>query len=120
MNSIYQSALDPLANARAQVASIIAEPTLDKKRVALNNFSENLLQLMVIIRYDRDKMYWQECPMAFGEDNPGFWLSKTDLVRNPYLGLKHPVYKDGMLQCGGPRDTINFTVPDTASLNPEP
>ncbi|RYY54692.1 MAG: DUF3347 domain-containing protein [Chitinophagaceae bacterium] len=111
---IYQSALDPLGNAKAQVAAVVSEPTLDKKRVALNSLSENLLQLFVIVKYDRAKMYWQECPMAFGEDQSGFWISQTDAVRNPYLGLKHPTYKAGMLTCGEPKDTINFTVPDTA------
>ncbi|MBO9657999.1 MAG: DUF3347 domain-containing protein, partial [Chitinophagaceae bacterium] len=55
-----------------------------------------------------EKIYWQECPMAFGEDQSGFWLSKTDSVRNPYLGTSHPKYKDGMLHCGAPKDTINF------------
>ncbi|RYY61790.1 MAG: DUF3347 domain-containing protein [Chitinophagaceae bacterium] len=116
--AIYQSSLDPLANAKAQVALVISEPTLEKKRVALNTLSENLRLLMVIIKYDRAKMYWQECPMAFGEDNSGFWLSKSDVVRNPYMGLKHPTYKDDMLQCGGPKDTINFTVP-LLPANPE-
>jgi len=110
---IYQSALDPITNAKSQISSIISEPTMDKKRVALNNLSDNLMQLMVTIKYDRAKMYWQECPMAFGEDSPGFWLSKTDAVRNPYMGLHHPQYKAGMLECGGPKDTINFTVADT-------
>ena len=52
--------------------------------------------------------------MAFGEGNAGNWISKTDAVRNPYLGTKHPEYKDGMLQCGGPKDTINFMLPDTS------
>ncbi|MET0637592.1 MAG: DUF3347 domain-containing protein [Chitinophagaceae bacterium] len=117
--AIYESALDPLVNSKSSVGAIIAGPTLEQKRVALNTLSENLMLLMVVIKYDRAKMYWQECPMAFGEDNSGFWLSRTDIVRNPYMGLKHPKYKDGMLECGGPKDTINFTVPDTATLRKE-
>jgi hypothetical protein len=110
---IYETALDPLANVKNETANILKEPSLDKKRMALNNLSENLRILFIVIKYDRDKLYWQECPMAFGEDQPGYWLSKTDAVRNPYLGTKHPKYKDGMLACGGPKDTINFMVPDT-------
>ncbi|MFC0774672.1 DUF3347 domain-containing protein [Terrimonas alba] len=111
---IYESALDPLSNARTEIANILKEPAIDQKRTALNNLSENLRLLFIVVKYDQGKLYWQECPMAFGEDQPGYWLSKTDEVRNPYLGTKHPKYKDGMLNCGGPKDTINFILPDTS------
>ena len=110
---IYESALDPLANAKSETAKILSEPSIDNKRTALNNLSENLRLLFIVVKYDQGKLYWQECPMAFGEDQPGYWLSKTDAVRNPYLGNKHPKYKDGMINCGGPKDTINFIVTDT-------
>jgi hypothetical protein len=48
----------------------------------------------------------------------GFWvkisratgLAGYDSVRNPYLGTNHPQYKATMLNCGGPKDTINFMV----------
>ncbi len=105
---IYETALDPLANSRNEAATILNAPTLDNKRTAFNSLSENLRLLFIVVKYDQGKLYWQECPMAFGDDQPGYWISKTDQVRNPYLGTKHPKYKDGMLNCGGPKDTINF------------
>lgn len=105
---IYESALDPLNNARSETINILSNPSLDAKRTAFNALSENLRLLFIVSRYDREKIYWQECPMAFGEDQPGFWLSKTDSVRNPYLGTSHPQYKETMLHCGAPKDTINF------------
>jgi hypothetical protein len=111
---IYETALDPIANAKSETANILARPTLDEKRTAFNSLSENLRLLFIVVKYDQSKLYWQECPMAFGDEKSGYWLSQTDAVRNPYLGLKHPKYKDGMLECGGPRDTINFMLPDTA------
>jgi len=110
---IYLTVLDPLANAKTEVATIISNPSLDNKRKSLNILSDDLIQLIRTVKYDRSKLYWQECPMAFGDDQPGYWLSKTDAVRNPYLGTSHPKYKDGMLKCGGPKDTINFMVQDT-------
>ena len=110
---IYETALDPLANAKSEMANILSQPSIDTKRTAFNNLSENLRLLFIVVKYDQGKLYWQECPMAFGEDQPGYWLSKTDAVRNPYLGTSHPKYKDGMLECGGPKDTINFMVSDT-------
>ena len=112
---IYESALDPVANAKNETDNILQQPSIDKKRISFNLLSENLRLLFIVVKYDQGKLYWQECPMAFGEGNSGNWLSKTDAVRNPYLGTQHPKYNDGMLHCGGPKDTINFMVPDTSS-----
>jgi hypothetical protein len=111
--AIYLTALDPLANAKIEAGSIIADPSISEKRGSLNILSDNLRNLLVIVKYDRAKIYWLECPMAFGEDRPGNWLNKTIEVRNPYLGIKDPNYGSDMLTCGGPKDTINFIVPDT-------
>jgi hypothetical protein len=110
---IYLTALEPLANAKSETNNILQNASLDKKRESLNNLSDNLRNLLVTVRYDQDKIYWQECPMAFNDEIPGFWLSRTDAVRNPYLGTMHPKYKNTMLECGGPKDTINFIPVDT-------
>ncbi len=107
---IYESALDPLANAKTEVASILADPSFSEKRGSLNILSDNLRILLIAVRYDRAKIFWQECPMAFGEDRPGNWLSESKEVRNPYLGTKDPQYGDKMLNCGGPKDTIKFEM----------
>ena len=105
---IYLSALDPINNAKAEIASIVADPSLAEKRGSLNVLSDNLRNLLVIVKYNQAKVYWQECPMAFGDDIPGNWLSASQAVRNPYLGTKDPKYGNSMLECGGPKDTINF------------
>jgi hypothetical protein len=110
---IYESALDPLANAKSAIDAILSDTSIANKRTSFNSLSENIRLLFIIVKYDANKVYWQECPMAFGEDRPGNWLSKTDEVRNPYLGLHDPQYKDKMLNCGGPKDTINFMAADS-------
>jgi len=110
---IYQTALDPYNNAKIELSSILADPSIDEKRGSLNILSDNLRNLLVIVKYDRAKVYWQECPKAFGEEQPGNWLSKTDEVRNPYQGIKDPIHGDKMLNCGGPKETINFMAADS-------
>ena len=107
---IYQTALDPYNNAKNELEAILADPSLAEKRGSLNILSDNIRNLLVIVKYDGAKVYWQECPMAFDDDKPGNWLSKTKDVRNPYLGTKDPKYGNSMLECGGPKDTINFIV----------
>jgi hypothetical protein len=107
---IYESAIDPLANAKTEVISILSDPSIAEKRGSLNILSDNLRNLLIAVKYDRAKLYWQECPMAFGEDRPGNWLSMTKEVRNPYLGTSDPQYGDKMLHCGAPKDTIKFEL----------
>ncbi|MBC7946337.1 MAG: DUF3347 domain-containing protein [Chitinophagaceae bacterium] len=106
---IHLTTVDFLANVKNDVNTLLNEPSIEKKREVLNLMSrDNLRNLLVTIKYDREKIYYQECPMAFNDEDPGYWLSQTNAVRNPYLGTKHPKYKSGMLECGGPKDTINF------------
>jgi hypothetical protein len=58
--------------------------------------------------------------MAFGDNKPGNWLSKLKDARNPYLGNKHPEFKDKMLTCGEPKDTINFVPVDPPTSSGQP
>lgn len=111
--AIYLTALDPVANAKVEAGSIAADPSIMEKRGSLNILSDNLRNLLVIVKYDRAKIYWQECPSAFGEDNPGNWLSKTVEDRNPYQGGTDTKDGSDVQNCGGPKDTINFIVADT-------
>lgn len=113
---IWLTAADLLSNVKNDVTVILQEPSIDKKREVLNTMSsDNLRNLIVTVKYDRAKIYYQECPMAFNDEISGFWLSPTNAVRNPYLGTMHPKYKSGMLECGGPKDTINF-IPVDATI----
>ena len=110
---IYETASGAWGNAKAEIDGLVKDGTLEEKRLALNSLTQYVYDLLRTVRYDQSKIYFQECPMAFGEDQPGNWLSKTRDVRNPYLGTKNPKYKDGMVNCGGPKDTLNFLVTES-------
>lgn len=107
---IFETANSFLVSAKTQLATI-AKPSvnLKDKRISFNQMSDHLYNLMRTIRYDEAKIYLQECPMAFNDNESGIWLSNKADIRNPYLGLYHPKYKRGMLECGETKDTINFT-----------
>jgi hypothetical protein len=107
---IYQTAGSFIDGSKEQLATI-AKPSvnLNEKRLSFNQLSDNMYNLMRTIQYDRSKIYLQECPMAFNDNEPGIWLSSKVGIRNPYLGLYHPKYKKGMLECGETKDTLNFT-----------
>jgi hypothetical protein len=107
--AIHQTAVTFVESSKAELEIILQPHDLATKRRALNNLSDNMYNLFRTVHYDRSKIYLQECPMAFNDAEPGVWLSSSDSVRNPYLGLHHPKYKSEMVECGGPKDTLNFT-----------
>lgn len=106
---IYQTAQGFIEGSQKQVETIEnPAASLNEKRLSFNQLSDNMYNLMRTIRYDEAKIYLQECPMAFNDNESGIWLSKKEDIRNPYLGLHHPKYGKGMLECGEVKDTLNF------------
>ncbi|MBK9570160.1 MAG: DUF3347 domain-containing protein [Chitinophagaceae bacterium] len=100
---IYQTALQPYNNAKSEIVSIITDPSIKEKKGSLNIFSSELMTLLSTVRYDRAKLYWQECENAFGEDRPGNWLSRTEKSVNPY----------GQPDCADIKSVLNFLPADT-------
>lgn len=106
---IHQTASTFIEGSNEQLKTI-ANPSasLNDKRLSFNQLSDHMYNLMRTIRYDKAKIYLQECPMAFNDTETGIWLSNKEDIRNPYLGLYHPKYKKGMLECGEVKDTLNY------------
>ena len=86
--------------------AILKETDITEMRQDFRMVSENLFPLLKMIHYEGTKLYWQNCPMAFGEGKDGSWLSNTEEIINPYLGKNHPEFKGSMLHCGEIKDTI--------------
>jgi hypothetical protein len=106
---IYQTVQSFIEGSQKQAEAIDKHTaSLNEKRLSFNQLSDNMYNLMRTIRYDGSRIYLQECPMAFNDNEPGIWLSKKEDIRNPYLGLHHPKYGKGMLECGEVKDTLNF------------
>lgn len=109
---IYQTALFPFENARSGVGAILSATDWEGKRRGLQDLSENIRMLLITVKYDGATLYWQECPMAFGEGVRGNWLSAEETVVNPYLGNKDPQYGATMLHCGETKATIGPSTTD--------
>jgi hypothetical protein len=88
---------------------LIGETDIVKKKKEFQMISDALYDLVRIVKYDRRKLYHQHCPMAFNDDGEAYWISTSNEVVNPYLGKKHPKYKDGMLHCGDITDSLDFS-----------
>lgn len=105
-SSIYMTIQQNVSDIKANAEPILKENDITEMRHDFSMVSENLYPFLKTIGYEGKKLYWQNCPMAFGDDKPANWLSSTSEIYNPYLGKKDPVYKSGMLHCGENMDSI--------------
>lgn len=93
-------------NISAESKGLLGETDLTEKRKGFSMVSENLHDLLKLVKYRGNKIYRQTCPMAFNDTEAASWLSNSSEVVNPYLGKKHPKYSAGMLHCGEVTDSI--------------
>jgi hypothetical protein len=106
--TIIQTAKSFSDAAAAEAEAIAGESSIEGKRRSFYTLSENLYNLAVTVRYDQQVIYHMNCPMAFNDSEEAFWISNKNEVVNPYLGNKHPKYKEGMINCGEMKDSIDF------------
>ncbi len=99
-SSIGQMADGYFGSIAAEAKALTGEKNMDEKRKSFQMISDNMYDLVRTVRYDREKVYHQFCPMAFN-DAGGYWLSKSSDIKNPYFGKK-------MLTCGEVKDSLDF------------
>jgi len=104
--AVHQTVLSYKAEISKNLQAIINESDLTARRRTFHTLSQNMYDMLRSVQHDASKVYLQECPMAFNDTETAIWLSKTADIRNPYLGLYHPRYKSGMLECGEVKDSI--------------
>ncbi len=105
-SSILVSAKQFASDVRLNAEAILQEKDITEMRQDFRMVSENLYPFLRTISYEGPKLYWQNCPMAFGDNNGANWLSNTSQIINPYLGKNHPQYKATMLGCGENKDSL--------------
>jgi hypothetical protein len=105
-SKILLAAQQEVSDIKANAEAMLQENDLTQMRQDFRMVSENLYPFLKTIGYEGPKLYWQNCPMAFGENKEGNWLSNTSEIINPYLGKNHPEYKSTMLGCGETKDSL--------------
>ena len=96
---VLTSAQQQVSDIKANAQDILQQKDITEMREDFRMVSENLYPFLKTISYEGPKLYWQTCPMAFGEDKEGSWLSNTSEIINPYLGKNHP-------DCGEIKDSL--------------
>jgi Protein of unknown function (DUF3347) len=104
--SIFETATANFNDVKLNAASLLNQTDITEMRQDFRMISEMLYPAFKVINYEGPKMYWQNCPMAFGDEKEGNWISNSEEIVNPYLGKNHPEFKATMLHCGSIKDTI--------------
>jgi len=100
---------DTLVLAKKDLQAMAANKSITDKRHDLNSLTQHLYDFLSVVQYDEKKIYLNECPMAFNDTIAADWLSQSEAIRNPYLGLHHPTYGRAMIECGQMKSVIDFT-----------
>jgi len=112
--AIFPTVQNQWESIKAEIIGMQADTAIYEKRESFNMLSQEMFDLLRIVKYDAAKVYYHECPMALNNyESSAFWLStnsETRNRRNPYLGLHDPKYGKAMLTCGTTRDSINFAT----------
>ena len=99
-SSIVEMAKQYVGSVTAEANALVAEKNIEEKRKSFQMISDNMYDLVRTVRFDRQIVYHQFCPMAFN-DAGAYWLSASPDIKNPYFGKK-------MLTCGETKDSIDF------------
>ena len=105
-SGIVETASMQLNDIKANAESLLKQLNITEMRQDFRMVGESIYPLLKTIHYGGKTLYWQNCPMAFGEGKEANWISNTEEIINPYLGKKDPEYKATMLHCGEVKDSI--------------
>jgi Cu(I)/Ag(I) efflux system membrane fusion protein len=92
--------MEQVQKMNAAVLSIRDADDIEEQRSSFAEFNDNFYQSIKTFGLHHGTVYYQYCPMAFGEKG-AYWLSNIKEIKNPYLG-------EAMLSCGETRETLEY------------
>ena len=105
--SIFETAKMNVVDIKSNAESLTKQTTISEMRKDFNMVTTMMYpSFFKAINYEGKKLYYANCPMAFGEGQEANWISNSAQIVNPYLGKVHPTYKATMLGCGEVKDSI--------------
>ncbi|MEO5996430.1 MAG: DUF3347 domain-containing protein [Chitinophagaceae bacterium] len=106
---VKKTAKDYAGTITGSALGLAGETDLANKKKEFSMISNAMYDLVRTVKYHKEKIYHQHCPMALNESDEAYWLSNNSAVVNPYLGKKHPKFRDAMLACGDVTDSLDFS-----------
>lgn len=105
-SAVFTTIITQLNDIKLNTESLQKQTDITEMRQDFRMASESIYPLLKAIHYEGKTLYWQNCPMAFGEGKEANWISNTEEIINPYMGKNHPEFKSSMLHCGLVQDSI--------------
>lgn len=105
-SGIAETAAMQVSDIKANAESLLKQNNIIDMRQDFRAISESVYPLLKTIHYEGKTLYWQNCPMAFGEGKEANWISNTGEIINPYMGKFNAEFKSAMLHCGETKDSI--------------
>ncbi|WP_133552824.1 efflux RND transporter periplasmic adaptor subunit [Algoriphagus boseongensis] len=93
----HDSWMSQLAGLKEAAQKISSSPNLEESRKHFSMLSYHILEMTETFGINKDAVYKDYCPMAFG-DQGAYWLSEQKDITNPYFGAS-------MLTCGEVKQT---------------
>jgi hypothetical protein len=104
---IFETATSNVNDIKSNAQSLATQVNITEMRHDFSMITEMMYpSFFKTINYEAPNLYLQNCPMAFGDEQPANWISNNSEVVNPYLGKHHPEYKATMLHCGSVKDSL--------------
>lgn len=107
--NIKETAKNYTGTINGSALGLAGETDYLQKKKEFKMISDAMYDLAQAVKYDREKIYHQHCPMAINDTDEAYWLSNSSAIVNPYLGKKHPKYKSAMVECGDVADSLDFS-----------
>ncbi len=105
--SIFETAQASLGDIKSNAQSLLQQTDITEMRKDFSMVTEMMYPgFFKSINYEGQKLYLENCPMAFDDEVSANWLSNSSEIVNPYLGKTHPKYKATMVNCGEVKDSI--------------
>jgi len=94
-SEILLAAQQEISDIKANAEAILQEKDITEMRQDFRMVSENFYPFLKTIGYEGKKLYWKNCPTAFGENQEGNWISDSKEIINPYLGKNNANNRSG-------------------------
>lgn len=104
---IFETVSATINDVRSNALSLLQQTDITEMRRDFSSLSDMMFPtFFTAIQYEGPTLYLQNCSMAFNDEVPANWISKSRDIVNPYLGKNHPKFKSAMLHCGEIKDSI--------------
>ena len=91
---IFETAKSNATDIKSNAESLLTQTDIVQMKHDFSGMTEMMFpSFFKTINYEGPNLYLENCPMAFGDDQPANWISNSSEIVNPYLGKHHPEFK---------------------------